>query len=83
MNVENRKMIYKILENIKITEKAKILQKFFENSIERVFNLIRFVDKKHIRYNSPETIKNLKNKEEWVVIDKILELSLNYCFFKI
>ena len=64
MNYENKDFILKIYENtIKRRQKTKILLKiFWKNSIERLFNLIRFFDKKHIRFNSPRYYKNLKTK---------------------
>ena len=55
---------------------------YFEKLYVRVFNLIRFIDKNHIRFNSPRAYKNLKNNEEWIVVGKILELSLNCCLIK-
>ena len=34
---------------------------FLKNSIERVFNFIRFIDINHIRFNS---LRNYKNKKK-------------------
>ena len=39
----------------------------FLNSIERVFNLIKFIDKKYIRFNPSNDYKKSVNKEEWKV----------------
>ena len=80
MNVENKDLIYKIQENkIKEGKRLRYYRRFF-NSIERVFKLIRFVDKKYIRFNPSRNFFNFKfvNNEEWIV-----ELNSNYCLIKI
>ena len=92
MNYENKDLIYKIQENtIKRRHKAKILQKlFFLNSIERVFYLIRFINKKYIRFNpSRNYLKKSLNKEELTVelslniVFKVFENLFNYCVLQV
>ena len=65
--------------------KGITVNKFFcQTVLNRVFNLIRFIDKKNIGLNpSRDYIKKSVTIEEWIVIDKIVELSLNFCLIKI
>ena len=68
---------------MKRRQKIKKLENFFWKNCERVFNMVRFIDKKHIRSNSPRDYKTSENKVEWIVVGKIVGLSLNYCLIKI
>ena len=48
-----------------IKKKAKgedITEAFLKNSIVRVFNFIKFIDEKHIRFNFQKTIKVCKQR---------------------
>ena len=91
MNIENKDLIHKIRENtIKRRQKAKMVtETFLKNSIVRVFNFIRFIGEKHIRFNPLRGYKKSVCKEEWIVesrlnccLVKILENSSNYCGLK-
>ena len=49
-------------EHLKEDIRRRYYRRVLKNSIERVFNLIRFSDKNHIRFNPPRDYKNMKAK---------------------
>ena len=52
MNAENKDLKNKISENtVKKIKKQRYYRAFLKNSIERVFNFIRFIEDKQIRFN--------------------------------